>query len=631
MARTRSLALVFLLSFSNAALAQVRELPEILISAGQFPLESERVGASATVLSGEKLRAAGVQNVADALRSVPGVTVAQSGGRGTLTEVRIRGAEANQLTVLIDGIEVNQVGEGGFDFADLPVDDVERIEVIRGPQSGIYGANAHAGVISIVTRSGKGLTRPRLDAKLEAGSLQTYSGSINARGAAEPVYGSVTATNYSTRGYNIARFGSESDGSRALTLAAKGGVDIGEHLNVEGVVRYTDRSVETDPQDFNFGSPTLGFVVDGRFDRTTYQATAGRLGATLKLFDGHWIQNANVKYFDERLRGFAEFFTFGGDGTRTNLDYKSTFLIDTNFVGGERHTVSLLVDDRHQVFVQLGDPRRYVKDRLGLAGEYVLDLPSHTTLSAALRKDWNSAFADVLSWRVAMSQRFPASRTRLHASAGKGVTEPTVFEVLGSTFNLPNPNILPEQSIGWDAGIEQQLLDGRLIADLTYFSTEFRDKIELDFTGPIYVNGNGIAKRRGIEVAATWQPLEWLTATATYTYTDAIDSLGRPEIRRSPHAASLETTARFADKRARATLGVSYNSTRKDIFFGDGSLINLPAVTVVRALFAYDLTPATSFFVRAENLFNARYEEIFSYRAPVFRAYAGLRVRLGEQ
>jgi vitamin B12 transporter len=625
----KNLLVVLILPLATPAFAQVSELPQIVISASQYPLQSDRVGASATVLSGEKLRAAGIETVADALRTVPGIAVTQSGGRGTLTEVRIRGGEVNHLAVLIDGIEMNDASQGAFDFADLPVDDIERIEVIRGPQSGIYGANAHSGVVSIVTRSGRGLAKPRFDAKFEGGTLDTLGGSINVRGSNGPAYGSFTATGYQTDGYNISRFGSERDGSRATTATAKVGIDLGDNFNVEGVVRYTDRLVKTDPQDFNFGSPTFGLVVDGAFDATKYESLASRLVATLKLFDGRWVQSASVSHHDETLRGFAEFFTFGGDGERTAVDYKSTLLLDTNLLGGEKHTFTVLVENRHQVFVQLGDPTRYVKDRIGLAGEYVLDLPTHTTLSGALRQDWNSAFADVLSWRVALSQRFPVTGTRLHASAGKGVTEPTVFEVLGSPFNLPNPGIQPEQSTGWDVGIEQRWLDGRLITDVTYFQLDFRNKIEFDFSGPIYVNASGIAKRRGIELATTWQVFDWLSTTATYTWIDARDSLGREEIRRPPHSASLEATARSANGRGRATIGVVYNSVRKDTFFGDGSLVELPAVTVVRAMLAYDVTTSTTAFVRAENLLNTRYEEILSYRAPVFQAFAGLRVKLG--
>src|SRR5690606_18386552 len=140
---TKTLTPLLLLTFSSGPLlaqTSVTELPQIVISAGQYPLQSDRVGATATVLSGDKPRAAGVETVADALRMTPGVAVTQSGGRSTITEVRIRGGEVNHMTVLVDGIEMNDASQGAFDFADFPIDDIERIEIVRGPQSGIYGA-----------------------------------------------------------------------------------------------------------------------------------------------------------------------------------------------------------------------------------------------------------------------------------------------------------------------------------------------------------------------------------------------------------------------------------------------------------------------------------------------------------
>jgi vitamin B12 transporter len=586
--------------------------------------------------------------VAEALRTVPGVAIDSAGGRGTITQVRIRGSEANQVLVLVDGIEVNGFVDPLFDFADLSVDEVERIEVIRGPQSGIYGSNAHAGVISIVTRSGKGLTRPRFDAKVETGSRRYLAGSLNVRGAYGPFYGSATITDYATRGYNISRFGFEPDGSRAFGFTAKAGVDVTPNLNLEAVVRAVDRWAASDAQDFNctfdpvtFMCPptnpaTYGLIVDS-IGFTAYQSLAARIGATLKLFDGRWIQSVNAKLFDERLRSLDAFLgPFGTDGMRLAFDYKSTVLFDSDLAGGERHTVTLLTDHRREDFTQLGVPTRYQKRRTGLAGEYVLDLATLTTLSGALRHDWNQGFADVLTWRVALSQRVPSTGTRVHASAGKGITDPTVFELFGSSFNLPNPSLVPEQSIGWDIGIEQRMLDGRVIADLTYFASDFTNKIELTFDpvagGFVYVNGAGIARRRGVEVAVVARLLDWLSLRGAYAYTHALDSTGMIEVRRPPHSGSIEAAATFAGKRGKAILGAVFNGARKDFFFGPmgTTLVDLPGAVVVRAYLSYEITPLATVFVRAENLLNQRYEEIFSYRAAPFAAYAGLKVKLGE-
>jgi vitamin B12 transporter len=630
------LALLALPFLALPAFAQSTVLPETVISASQYPMESSRVGAAATVLSGEDLRGKGIATVADALRTVAGLAVVGSGTRASVTNVFMRGADPRNTLVLIDGIEVNQLGFPGFDFADMPVDDIERIEVIRGPQSGIYGANANAGVISIITRSGKG-EKPKVEGKLEGGSFGTLAGSVSARGSSGPFYGAATVSDYTSRGYNIARTGPERDGSRALVATAKSGVDVNEYLNIEGVLRYTDRFTKTDSQDFNFPpGPTYGLIVDGP-GSYAYQSLATRLGATLKLFDGRWVQSAAIKHFDEKARAIDAFLgPFGNDGTRTTLEYKSTVLFDTNLLGGERHTFTTLVENRREDYTQVGNPRDFRKERTGLAGEYVVDLPSHTTVSGALRHDWNKGFVDVLSWRVALSQRIPQWGTRIHATWGKGITEPDVFQLFGSTFNLPNPALHLEQSIGWDAGVEQKWLGGLLVTDVTYFSTRFTGKIDLIFDpvagGLIYVNGTGVALRRGVETSATANLADWWSVTATYTHLFARDSLGNPEVRRPANAAAIETTFRYLDNRAKATFGVVYNGVRKDFFFQPAAtlLVDLPGVVVARAYLSYDVTPMATLYLRAENVFDARYEEIFSYRAPPLAVYAGLKVKLGD-
>jgi vitamin B12 transporter len=644
-----ALALLVTLPASPLA-AQVIDLPQVVISANQFPMASDRVGSAATVLLGSELREKNIPSVEAALRTVPGISINRSGNRGSVTEVRMRGAENNHLLVLIDGIEVNALANLAFDFADIPLDDVERIEVIRGPQSGIYGSNAHAGVISIVTRTGKGVKGAKFNGRVEGGMLGTYSGGFNLRDSVGPFYGSVSATGYGSDGYNISHFGSERDGSRAFTGTAKFGVDFSEYLNVEGVVRYGRRSVDGDPQDFDCtfdpisstclpnNPATYGLLIDGR-ERTDHEGLAARVGATLKLFDGRWIQQLNAKLFDETLTQFSNGVQSSQlGGTRETFDYKSTSILDTNVMGGERHTFSILADHRRETYGASFLPGvDFEKKRLGLAGEYVLDLPTRTTLSGALRHDWNDPFEDVLTWRFALSQRFPSTASRLHASIGKGITDPDHTEILGfpAFFILPNPGLKPESSIGWDVGLEQSFWNSRLITDVTYFSTDFTDKIAASFVGfnTLYVNQPGTSHRKGVEVAATWNVTDRFQLIASYTYTHARSAFDVAELRRPAHSGSVEATLRSADGRGRATIGADYNDTRTDTRFAFPAnfVTRIPAATIAWATLSYDITDKATAFVRVENLLDHEYEEIFSFRSQPFAAYAGLKVKLGEK
>jgi vitamin B12 transporter len=424
----------------------------------------------------------------------------------------------------------------------------------------------------------------------------------------------------------VSRSGSERDGSHATVGSAKLGVDITPDFNIEGTVRHTDRGVQTDSQSF-----LTGLLADAN-NRSDYNSTAARIGATFSMFGGHWVQSINGKYFAEQSRGISGGgVTSGADGQRSNFETKSVFTFDSNMFGGEKHTAVVLYDHRNEHYKQAVGTLSFDKYRDSLAGEYILDLPTATTLSGALRQDWNSVFANAVTWRGAVSQRIPVTMSRLHASIGKGVTDPDVFQLFGSSFNLANPGLTPEQSVGWDTGLEQKLWNGRIVTDVTYFSTNFENKIELNAIaggGFIYRNGTGEANRRGIEVSQTISWADWLSTTAIYTYTDALDSAGMREVRRPLHSGAFEVTASTPDKRTKASARVAINGERVDLFFGPTGppRVMLPSYTLVRGTVSHDVTPWSTVYVRAENIFNTQYEDVLSFRAPGFAIFAGLKV-----
>lgn len=621
--RTTSLALISLLTLPvHAALAQA-ELPEIVISAHQIPLEVGKVGSSVTVLRGEELRARGLATAADALRYVPGVTVQASGNGGTFTQVRIRGSEGNEVQVLIDGVPAARLDAGDFDWADFLTDDIDRIEVVRGPQSGLYGANAHAGVISIITKSGRGLARPEVTGRIEGGTRDSHRESLSVRGAAGPLYGAFTVQNRETGGYNIARTGSERDGNRALILTGKGGFDAG-NLNVEASVRHVDRIVQFDPE--------LTIPIPDAFARDRFRSTQGRVAATHAAFDGRFVQRIGASWLDQYYNDLIP--AFGGafmtQSESLNADYKGTVKFDTRAFGGELHSLTVVLDQTREHYRNNfgADARR---TRHGVAGEHIIEFAGGLTLSGALRHDLNDAFEDVTTWRVTAAQTIAPTATTLHASAGKGVTNPNFPDQFGFFPGFtPNPNLLPESSVGWDAGFEQRWLGGSVVTDVTYFSADFRNKIEL--MGGTVVNLSGVSPRRGVEVAVKIVPHDSIILDASYTYTDSKLSNGMTAIRRPRHSASANATIFSADRRGRAAVGVVYNGSRQDgdTFFIPGR-VDLPGYTIVNAMLSYDLTPHATAYLRAENVFDAQYEEIFSYRAPGFTAYAGLTVKLGDK
>jgi vitamin B12 transporter len=640
------LAAGILFATLGAANAQT-VLPELLvISPSLVPIEASNGGSSVTVMTGAEARSSGFTQLSDVMRTFPGIAVNQSGARGSLTQFRVRGTEANQLLVMIDGVPANSVSDGEYNFADIPLDDIERIELLRGPQSGLYGANAHSGVLTIETKSGRGLTKPEFTAKLEGGTQRSAEGAATFRGAWGPFYGSTTATYATTNGFNIARDGKETDGAKRASVTSKVGVDLTPYFNVEGFVRHLYRNAETDPQDPFFLNN--GLVVDGPGYNTKTEETLARVQGTLKLFDDRWIQSMKWAGSRTSVTGVENFVpTSASLGTGQTLTYKSSVTLDSNLAGGEKHTITGLLENRHEYFSfdssflfgpDLDAARDgHTRTTNSVGGEYVLDLlRTGTTISIAQRQDFNEPFQDEYTWRYSISQKLGVTGARLHSSIGRGVTNPSFIEMFGfvvTTFQ-PNPNLAPESSVGWDAGWEQTFWNGRIVTDVTYFNSELQNEI---VSTSVLVNGQnkssvdnlaGTSTRQGVEVTGKFRPLDWLTLAATYTFTDARDDKRLPEIRRPMHAASGSATVLFLEGRGKATLNVVYNGQMPDtIFTFPSTTTTLNAYTLVGGMISYDTTPWSTVYVRVENVFNQRYEEVYSYRSPGAGVYAGIKVR----
>jgi vitamin B12 transporter len=636
-----------LLAASGLAHAQATLLPELLVvSPSLVPIEASKTGSSVTEISGEEARNSGFSQLSDVMRTFPGMHVSQSGTRGTLTQFRVRGGEANHLLVMIDGVAVNAVGDGEFNFADIPMDDIERVELLRGPQSGLYGANAQTGVLTIVTRSGRGLTKPEFNARFEGGTQNSADGAMSARGAAGPIYGAVTASYGTTNGFNIARTGSENDGAKRFVVTAKAGVDFSPNFNVEGFVRSTRRVADTDPQSF-----VTGLVFDRAFDQSRYDDTIARVEGTLKLFDDRWIQSIKATSTLQHVSAFdattpSPGLSSASQGSAETFSYKSALLLDSMIAGGERHRITGLVENRNERFSFFSSflfgpdlaaaQNGYTRTSTGIGGEYILDLlATGTTISTALRQDFNEPFQDEFTYRFSVSQKVAPIGGRAHASVGRGVTNPSFIEQFGfltSTF-LPNPNLVPESSIGWDAGWEQTFWSGRFIVDVTYFNMRLQNEIVTVFLPPpisktSVANLTGTSTREGVETTAKLRPADWLILSGTYTFTEARDDKGVQEIRRPRHAASGSATVLFDGGRGKATINVVYNGKMPDTWFKfPTETVILDAYTLVGGQISYDTTPWSTIYLRAENVFNRRYEEVFSYRSPGAAVYAGLKVR----
>ena len=656
----------FALALSAAAQQPPAELPEITVfGASNVPLEAPRVGSSVSVVTAEDITNQGASSVPDVLRLLPGVAVNQSGGRGGLTQIRVRGAEANQVLIVVDGIPINDVNSGDADLANVPVDNIARIEVIRGPQSGIWGPNAQAGVILITTKSGRGLAKPEVTARIEGGSFGTMLGSATVRGAQGPFHAALSISGLRSGGFVVAPGTTRPNGSEMGALSAKIGADFTDWFSVEAVGRMVSRTGFYNPGNTAYGpgfvtDPNYGFLADGT-GRGTANDMQGRVTGTLKLLEGAWThrfsadasqQSTNSRDSYLSAFGFLESQGFWSRTQRSRADYRSAYTFETPGLFGARHTIVGGADITREHFRYYYESDGFFgpyvnasyatdgrgRERKGLYGEYLVSLPTGLSLSAALRQDWNSSFRNALTWRLTAAQTF-ASGTRLHGSVGKGVTNPTFFEQFGFFANFTgNPALRPEHSIGWDAGVEQRWLGGRLVTDVTVFRASIMDAIVL--SGGTAINLPFQTTRQGVEVQVTARPTDWLSLTGSYTYTDTRSAelvggvyVGKEALRRPRHAASLSAVATLPDDKTKVTVTIAHNGNMRDSFFGPfgASDVRLAAYTLVGAQISHDLTKAATVYVRGENVFAQRHQNVFGYQGPGAAVYAGMRVRLGGE
>lgn len=613
----------------NAGAGDVRSI--LVVTGSATPVAIEEIGSTLTVLNGDRIEQQGFAFLQDALRSVPGVAVNQGGSFGSVAQVRIRGAEGNHTLVLIDGVEVNAIGQGEFDFSTLLASNIDRVEVLRGAQSGLYGSNALGGVINVITRGGDG---PLFDAALEAGSFGTVMGRGSVTVGDTDTFLSASGIVRSTDGFSSAAIGTEDDGNRNITGYLRGGIQLAPFARLDATLRFVDSETETDGFDFT-GGPLQGLAIDSD-DFADTREWSGGLALTMTMSDAVKTVFTGA-YTDGRTTGGAgNTGSFGNEGQRVRASGRTTLGFDTG--AGANHALTAFLDYENERFRNTfpSEPSQIPeqsRDILGVGLEYRLTLFENLFLNAALRHDQNSAFSDATTYNLNGSWVIAGTGTRLHANYGKGVTNPTFTEQFGffpGQF-VGNPDLTPEQAKGFDVGIEQRIGDA-VVLDLTWFQSTLTD--ELIDVFPSVENDTGESEREGVEFSARAN-LGRINLGGSYTWLNARDPDGTREVRRPEHQASLDAGLTFGPaERGNLTLGLIYNGEMLDTdfrnFFVTFAAEKSPLEDYVLARIAgsYQLTETLQLFGRVENLLDEDYAQAISYASPGLSAYGGLRVSL---
>lgn len=605
--------------------AVAREAPDIVVSASRLDTPLERMAGSVTVITGDDIERRRQTFVEEALRIVPGVAVSQTGGTGRLTQVRIRGAEANQTLVLIDGIEANNPIQGSeFSLDHLTAVGIDRIEILRGPQGALYGSDAMGGVVNIVTRKGRG--KPTATVKVEGGSFATRNAQAGVSGGGDDYHYALSAGRYRTGGISAAsaaRGNTEDDGYSNDNLHLRTGFRPWEALDIDLVGHFTRSDVKFD--DFRGG---VG-AVDGANGTLQFQRF-GRAQGKLTLFDGLWEQKFGLSAADQRADNFNAGGAFSSlsRGIKNKLDYQSALRFGSSWLTELGHEALVGVEheeERGRFVSQFTNvDRRVITD--GAFLQYGLNLWDRLFLTAGGRRDESDFFPDAATWRLSTAYLHPETASKLKGGYGTAFKAPTLFELFGFTPNFQgNPTLRPEESTGWDAGVEQLLMDGRLKLETVYFNNRIQNLIL--GTGQTALNAPG-ARIEGIEATAALRPMAGLDLTATYTFTSTREQgSGADLVRRPKHMASLGGRYRFLGDRADVGVDIIHTGRQDDFAFDAAfkrTQVTLASRTLVNLSGAYELAPGVKALGRVSNLFDHRYEEVLTFGAPGLAAYVGL-------
>ncbi len=625
---------------------------ELLVSGGVEPIPTKEVASSYTIVTAEEIETFQYQDITDALRSVPGLHVVPSGSRGTVTSVFTRGANSNQTLVLVNGMPINDPSSpgGAANLAGIPLDNVGRIEVVRGPQSSLYGSQALGGVINIITKSGA--SDPRSTLRIEGGTLgtlNTYASTGGSFGATDYFF---SLSREDTDGNDItptrlrdAR-GEEEDGTETLSASARLATTFNEHVSGSVFLQYTDAEADTDADGSTAGFVSVFQNFDSIFESQRFFASGDLSG---RFLDGKWRPRLSAGYSAQK------------SDSSDNPDPGGSIFVDR--AGNEGTTLRLAFDNAFdltpQHLVTFGGSYtrdEFESDGFRDLGGFIIDLNSDAdtdasavyagdhmtfgerffaTLSA--RYDMPEDIEDRFTFTVAPGYYHPETDTRVTFSYGTGFKTPSLFQRFGFDVNTfggfpsgvytGNPDLKPEKSKGWEAGIEQGFLDGKATAGATWFDTEIEDAISIVFTG----GGNSTAVNidefdtKGLETFVEFNPVAELTTRIDYTLTILnADSFTTTMIRRPRHRVGLTTSWEFLPGTvlsANAEWIDIHRDIPRDSF---GFYLDPGPYTLVNVAASHRLTESVKLTARVNNLLDTRYEPANGFEAPGIEALAGV-------
>ncbi len=619
------------------------EAPTVVVTANRSPAPISQVGQSITVLTGPDIQADQETDVADILARTPGLTLDRNGGPGQPTSVFIRGADSDHTVVLIDGVKVNDPSATGtgYDFANLVTGDVSRIEVLRGPQSTLYGSEAIGGVINYITADA---TRPlQGDAQAEGGSYGTayVRGGIGGKdGPATFRLGAYYDSTDSVSAFDRAFGGREDDGFHTAGASGRFSYDLTPDLQFDERAYYTWSRAEFDgfdtPVDAALGYSSFGD--DDEFGRT--QQVVDYTGLNLSTFDGRLKNRVAYEYNELDRRNEEPDGAYGGKSTFDGLGRVNTFDYEGTFAIAQGYTLVFGAQDEKSSFNtdSFGGPATKANTSTDSGyGQITGQVLANLTLTGGLRYDAHSTFGDHVTGQASAAY-VVIPGTILRASFGQGFKAPSLYQLYSA---YGSPSLRPEEANGWDAGVEQHFLQDRVVVSATYFGRKTTNLI--DFVDCFsaaqagctparlanfgYYDNVAKAEAEGVELQADWKPVTALDIAGNYTFDDDQDKSGEAvndQLARRPKAAANLSATYVWPIRLSTTVAARYAGRSFD---SDQSATLLKSYTLVDLRASYALAENLELYGRAENLADTRYETAHQYGSLGRAGYGGVRLK----
>ncbi len=642
MKNTAILAILCIASSPSLAQTDINNDPSVSVQSNSNALEvitiaginsglpQPLVAGAVNVLSREDIEASGALTISDLLRTLPGVNFGQTGVAGSLSEVRLRGAESNHLLVLIDGVAINDLGQGSLvDFSHIQLSNVEKIEVLKGPQSALWGASAIAGVINITTHA-QGSAKPSGRISISGGNKETYSASVNVAQQREKFGFNFSAEEYFTEGENISRDGNEADGYKNTAF----NFGLRYLQNASNRFELTTRILDytTDNDAYNFQT---GFVSDANDSAKGEQLTFG--------FDWHFAPTNNgkktgiysqllsIQYSEQDTNNFSNtIFSRSSSGETIRALWNNRLDFSKNI------WLTVGLENTDQTFKQAeADPegasnQKQTNSTQSVISSGMVGLAHNLTLTASYRYDNNSEFENEDSYRLGLNYLFN-NNLKIFVSKGKAIQNPTFIERFGffpGSF-LGNSNLTPEQQNSTEVGFE--VYTKHITYQISYFDAKLTNEILgfiFDAETGLFTAGNALenSERNGVELSVNGQ-LNNFNWQAQYSYLNASQNQ-EAELRRAKHTGSISTTYKIDDAN-QVYIQADYSGTKTDQFFPPfpepSTLVNLDAYWLVSANYQLKYTDTVTLNARISNAFDESYEDVFGYNTDGRRALLSLQ------